>query len=238
MTTNAWQEKRRGTELAYAGVTIDTDGKLTKKVVFHTFFSDFIANFGGLAMIRKLYGETKESARSRSQMNHAGDVIDEEAAKKAFEEHVKSRQEFSSNYLSYLFYTGFLNSICCCLQGLCLRNSYFETKINRYQKFEIALQRLTQEQDIQYMIEMNRISRLLHKASLIVRQRRAIDYSHRFIINDANLRAEQAKQAAGKADSDLRTQELLDPAFVDKLLENFDPGSDLQDRRILYEVTG
>mmetsp|Transcript_27679 Transcript_27679/g.32525 ORF Transcript_27679/g.32525 Transcript_27679/m.32525 type:complete len:124 (-) Transcript_27679:316-687(-) len=90
---------------------------------------------------------------------------------------------------------------------------------------------------LEYMIEMNRISRLLHKASFIVRQRRAIDYSHRFIITDANLRAEQAKQAAGKADSDLRTQELLDPAFVDKLLENFDPGSDLQDRRILYEVT-
>ena len=46
---------------------------------------------------------------------------------------------------------------------------FFKKKLDRYKKFQLALERLLQEQDIQYMIEMNRVTRVLHKATFLVR---------------------------------------------------------------------
>ena len=51
----------------------------------------------------------------------------------------------------------------------------------------LALERLSSEQDIQHVLVMNRISRLLHKASFKQRQRKALHYSHKFVITDQDL---------------------------------------------------
>ena len=65
--------------------------------------------------------------------------------------------------MSYIFYSTF-GGICCCSSM-----QFFKKKLDRYKKFQLALERLLQEQDIQYMIEMNRVTRVLHKATFLVR---------------------------------------------------------------------
>lgn len=81
------------------------------------------------------------------------------------------------------------------------------------------------------MIEMNRISRLLHKQSLLPRQRKAVDYSHRYVIGDKDLQNSNETMANSKA--------VIDPvAEAEKLIDGFNPDKDAWDRRILYEVTG
>ena len=54
----------------------------------------------------------------------------------------------------------------------------------------MALERLSEEQDIQYLIEMNRITRLLHKMNFAPRQRSVINFSRKYVITekDVNMR--------------------------------------------------
>ena len=87
------------------------------------------------------------------------------------------------SYCANLFYTVILRFCCCCLK------SSFKMQVDKYRKFELAVQRLSKEQDIQYIIEMNRISRLLHKTFFFARQRRAINHSHKYVIADRDITA-------------------------------------------------
>ena len=81
------------------------------------------------------------------------------------------------------------------------------------------------------MIEMNRITRILYKASLLTRQRDAIRYGSKYVISDRDLqKADQAKPD--------QASKLSDTLAETKLLDGFDPLENNQDRRILYEVTG
>ena len=80
------------------------------------------------------------------------------------------------------------------------------------------------------MIEMNRVTRLLHKMHFLSRQRRAVNFSHKFVISDKDL----AREERAKDDT-------IDPdpaAVTARLHEGFDPESSEKDRLILYEVTG
>ena len=105
-------------------------------------------------------------------------------------------------------------------------------QVDKYRKFELAVQRLSKEQDIQYIIEMNRITRLLHKAFFFARQRRAVNHSHKYVIADRDIMATQNEDPQEQKAPE-------DPAVLaQKILEGFDPENDKMDRRILYEVTG
>jgi len=79
---------------------------------------------------------------------------------------------------------------------------------------KLALSRLDKEQDIQYLIEMNRVSRFLHKATFLTRQRLAINYSHKYVISDTDLRrASRSKSEQNPAKDDM----------VKNVIEEFDP---------------
>jgi len=65
-------------------------------------------------MIRKLYGKTRETACSNNQIDPDSNITDSEKAKESFIERIQRREEFGSNYFSYLFYTVFLDYVCCC----------------------------------------------------------------------------------------------------------------------------
>lgn len=77
------------------------------------------------------------------------------------------------------------------------------------------------------MIEMNRITRLLHLASFLKRQRRAVGFSKRYVVSDRDLLPEkQGKQSALSHDE-----------VAALVLKDFDPEKDERDRRLLFEVT-
>ena len=60
--------------------------------------------------------------------------------------------------------------------------------MNIIHKFDLAVKRIKKEQDVQYLIEMNRISRLLHRMNFFARQRDSITkYSSKFVITDNDL---------------------------------------------------
>ena len=62
------------------------------------------------------------------------------------------------------------------------------SRIIKYQKFKLAVERLSKEQDIQYLIEMNRVSRLLHKMNFLHRQRLAVNYSRKYTISSQDTK--------------------------------------------------
>ena len=124
-------------------------------------------------------------------------------------------------------------SFCCCFSKCCDKVSVIQKGSIRYRKYQLALDRLSQEQDIQYLIQMNRISRLLHKFTLEARQRRAINYSHKYVISEKDIKRAEVAKADGevaKAPEDNDTTE--------KILNGFDPNKNEKDRRLLYEVAG
>mmetsp|Transcript_22825 Transcript_22825/g.26813 ORF Transcript_22825/g.26813 Transcript_22825/m.26813 type:complete len:143 (-) Transcript_22825:7-435(-) len=82
------------------------------------------------------------------------------------------------------------------------------------------------------MIEMNRITRLLHSAAFLTRQRRAITFSKKYVITERDLvRKKQVVEAR-------QLPSWHETGLVSEVLYGFDPGESMRDRRILYEVTG
>ena len=94
--------------------------------------------------------------------------MSESEAKLDFKDAIDERIEIKVTFWSWLLYSQILPYLCC-LKKCCARSSAFKKKIDRYAKFEAGLERLAHEQDIQYLIGMNRISRLVHKANFLKR---------------------------------------------------------------------
>ena len=61
---------------------------------------------------------------------------------------------------------------------------------------------------------MNRVSRLLHKSYFNTRQRLAINFTHKFMINDKDVRRAAANDCREPPGND---------QFVAKVLDGFDP---------------
>ena len=99
-------------------------------------------------------------------------------------------------------------------------------------RFKIARKRLLEEQDIRHLIQMNRITRLIHKDTFSSRQRRTVDYAHRYVITQSDVRnakimnEDHERHAAPKI------------ANVEECMKGYDPHNCRTDRRLLYEVTG
>lgn len=184
------------------------------------YFFEFLAELGGLylswlrvmtvlfvsynafiqqqSMLKRLYWLTDLSQVTKEPIKLNQDSDDEEADKqdaitnsKLFKTALEGRSSITVNYFSYLF-VYYLNNLCCCFATCCQRNSSSWTKrLKKYKKFDLAFERLKGEQDIQYLIQMNRVTRLLHKARFMSRQRLAVNYSHKFIINDQDVEAKE-----------------------------------------------
>ena len=118
-------------------------------------------------MLSSLYGESSKAERlDDSEMQSVQFGVD--YAKEAFEVHVKSRNELVSSYGSYLMF-GFFANFCCCIKNCLDRKGGMRKNARRYLKFRLALERLAQEQDIQYIMQMNRVTHLIHSSTFLAR---------------------------------------------------------------------
>ena len=104
--------------------------------------------------------------------------------------------------------------------------------IKKHYKFKLALNRLSEEQDIQGIIGSNCVSRLIHKANFLSRQRKAINYCHKYVITDLDV----VKDAIAAKKEQSKKEDQAVQAQI--LVEGFDVMKNEQDRRILYEVLG
>ena len=93
--------------------------------------------------------------------------------------------------------------------------------------------------DIQHLIEMNRLTRLVHKAQFLTRQRLALAFSHNYIISERDVTRLDTREpgARKKVAPSLSSVENTDRS-IDEVLAGFEPDSNEIDRRIFYEVTG
>ena len=108
-----------------------------------------------------------------------------------------------------------------------------------HRRFEIAQERLGREHDIQHIIEMNRVTHLLHKIKVLARQRRvATVFARQYVISTEDIaKIERREEVAPKAlKKDPKGN--LNHISSNKLLEGFDEERNRIDRRIFYEVTG
>ena len=178
-------------------------------------------------MLNSLYGDgdaAGERASTRDSTQYSSFW-----ATKTFERRVKNRRELNTNFFVYVFFWGVQN-LCCCCRNRCLRFRWIYEGTGRYEKFNLALARLSKEHDIQHLIEMNRIARLLHKSVFLTRQQLAIKFSHKYVISNKDTRVAKAVSKKPKVAQADKT--------VEKVLNGFDPARNDQDRRILFEVTG
>ena len=110
--------------------------------------------------------------------------------------------------------------------------------MNSHTKFLIAKERIMMEKDIQYMIEMNRVSRLLHKAKFLPRQRRVISFFNRYVLCPADIvKKENVLQGSNAKSARASVNIHNAPSNIDGLLDEFDPKDNLIDRRLFFEVT-
>ena len=107
-------------------------------------------------------------------------------ATKTYEKRIKKRRELNTRFWGFIFFWT-LDSLCCCLKNYCSRRKCIKRGLLKYRKFNLALLRLSDEQDIQYLIGMNRISSLLHKMTFLTRQRLAVNYSYKYVITTNEL---------------------------------------------------
>ena len=215
-------------------------------------FHQLLSNFAGLAisilksvkfamnflqnhqqnksMLSSLYGDdggTDDHGSSQDGKKQG----DEQQAAKTFEKRVKNRIDFSNSFCFYQFFR-LIKSVCCCFKDRCNRVEWIRKGSLKHRKFQLALERLSKERDIQYIIEMNRISRLLHRLKFLSRQRRAIKYSDRYVISVKDTRHLDTERP------DPQDQKDKDDQDKAKVLEGFDPQNNYHDRLMLYEVIG
>ena len=181
-------------------------------------------------MLDSLYGESDDPAE-RIDKRDVDAQFRVEYATKRFEEQVKARRVLSSNYCSYIIVST-LTTICCCFKSCFAKIDFMNAKIKKHQKFKLALDRLSEEQDIQAIISSNRVARIIHKATFKGRQRKAIDYSHKYIITDQNL----VKTAVATKKEQNEKEDWV--VRANTVVEGFDALNNEQDRRILYEMLG
>ena len=85
---------------------------------------------------------------------------------------------------------------------------------------------LDKEQDIVRLLKQNRVTNLLSRLSSSSNQRNAINHSSKFVIQNA--------QRPRRDPNPPRKERSFDSA---KILEKFEPESNVLDRLILYEIT-
>ena len=221
----------------YGAVFLKFEGQVSTKIWYRTSFSDFLSTFGGLmvsvlAATRFLMSGYHKFAQEQAM---AGSLYREKASmeralsseaatvKESFESAIRSRRKFDVSFCAFFFNTTVLRYCCCCLKKC------FKAQADKYRKFQLAVQRLSKEQDIQNIIEMNRITRFLHKTFFFARQRRTISHAHRYVIADKDINA--ASKQTWKEFEDFEDS-------TARILKGFDPENDKMDRRLLYEVTG
>ncbi len=77
------------------------------------------------------------------------------------------------------------------------------------------------------------MTRILHKANFITRQRKSFDYFNKYVITDRDIKIADLKEKQKKPRDEGQKVD-----FVELLVDGFDPEHSQTDRRILYEVTG
>ena len=102
-----------------------------------------------------------------------------------------------------------------------------------HERLEIAKKRLSRESDIQSLIQLNRVTRLVHKAQgWSKRQERTVSFSDKFMIEDLNVFFEK-----GRHKTKLLNEEKINDELIQKLIDDFDPSNNEIDRQLFYMVT-
>ena len=133
-------------------------------------------------MLDQLYGEMGDARMPRSDTTQ----YSKSWAMKAFKKRLIGRRDLNTPYYTYRFFHCIINA-CCCFNRCLSKLTWIRNGINKYHKFELALERLSKEVDIQYLVEMNRVSRLVHKACFFHRQCKAVQFADRYVITNQDM---------------------------------------------------
>ena len=140
------------------------------------------------SMFKRLYGEERDDDlksgsddTSDQLLNQADDDDASQTPKEILRTKIEKRKDFSASYCSFMLMYCFV-TLCCCFKKCCGSSGRWRRHLDNLEKFRIAQDRLNQEQDIQYLIEMNRVTRLLHRMWFMQRHRRILAFSHKYVI--------------------------------------------------------
>ena len=181
-------------------MTLLQGSKLSRTIWVRTFFLDFLSSFGALvmtisaligflvnnyetfikdkSMLKKLYGELPP---------RASDEEDDSDGKAAFRACIENRKDFRFGYWTFLLISSFV-TCCCCLSGCCQRRfEWWRTRVHSQKKFKIARRRLNHELDVQRIVALNRITKLIQKLLFTARQRRTVAYSRKYVLQETDI---------------------------------------------------
>ena len=119
---------------------------------------------------------------------------------------------------------------CCCISGPCQRKYlWWRRRVHSYKKFKIAEKRLVGEIDVQKIVAMNRINKLVQKLLFTARQRKTVSFSRRYVLTEKDI---------DSAEETNNNNRVVREPNLEVLWRDLDPEGDAWDRRLLYEVTG
>ena len=168
------------------------------------------------AMTNTLYSQADSDLRDRASFVSPA-VITDEQAKEAIAQQVRCQRDFSGNYFSYTFQTMIL-PLLCGLSSCLKRSNRCKRRINNYKKLQLVQERLMHEHDIQEIIAMNRVTKLIHKAWFLKRQRRAINFGHKFTISDLDIENAETQASRRSIWKESANEDILS-VDRDKILE-------------------
>ena len=181
------------------------------------------------SMLKRLYGEEDFIAADETRKSMQ---LQPQTPKETLRAKIEKTKDFNASYCAFMMVACFKALCCCfkpCCRGKCRRH------LDSHRKFQIAQERLSSEVDIQHMIEMNRVTRLIHKAHFLQRHRRILAYSHKYVITgeDLNKEIQIDPRASNAINSKSESAQM-----IDSLINDFNAERNETDRRIFYEVTG
>ena len=129
-------------------------------------------------MIKNLYSEESNEEQSNES----------DSPRDLLEAKLRKKRNLLLTYRSIKL-GDYIQSLCCCFISCCCskKSSRCRRHIDNSIKFQIAQKRYMKEYDLYYMIKMNRMNKLLHKANFLTRQKNMVSYSSRYIVTKQDI---------------------------------------------------
>ena len=183
--------------MQYATVELQQSNAIISSKYYRTFFTEYLSEMGGLflsilgfytwvfsgyenfiqqkSMLKRLYRESDQVDPEFKEIRDE-EIEHLDMPVEAMRNHLESHQMIELSYFQYYIAWLYSYLCCCCLDKRLRRSSFCSKNHKMLKKFDLANEALLKETDIQQMIKLNRLTRLLHKQAFLPRQRKALNY--------------------------------------------------------------
>ena len=179
--------------------------------------------------------ETDSSDDQRDDEKHNSDLkLSSSKARDEFNLRLSKREALNHSFWHWVAIKVLFDCLCCCFNKYCYNRrpkGCWSRKLHLLRRFEAARQALRAEQDVESIVKVHRLSRLMGKVFLTRQQRMMTTYFRKYVIKDRGIEKIRVIRDSEPPKPPYSTDSLADALILDE-------GRSVWDSRLLYEVTG